>query len=186
MEFANSRCAKLILNTQMFYPNATGALIANAGVMDPTQGYADAARINSTFTNLNWRVILGDLFDKYDTFAFVPIAINYLPNGGVGFGNYGLGVTIRATGLDWVDQTYDTYTKSKTNSCVIASCNVGNGVQSQPVFNACIFRKPAGSAQSDFTISVWNSWNNTQNGGAQTNPCCYHFMVNIYGVEKTK
>ena len=185
MEFANSRCAKLVLNTQMFYPAGTGT-IAAAGALDTTQGTADPARLTCTFTNLDWKVILGDLYDRYDTFAFVPVTATYLSIGGVPFGQQGLGVTIRATGLDWIDQTYDVYKKSKTSSCVIASFAISAGMTNQPVFNTCMFRKPAGNACRDLTLQLFNSWTDTQVSAGQTVPAAFYYMINIYGVDKTK
>lgn len=182
----SKRCAKLVLNTSLFYPASAGT-IGTAGAMDSSMGYADASRLNSTFTNLDWKQIIGrEMWDMYDEFNLVLINATYLSSGGTPFGtaSNNLGVIFKAGGLDWVNQTYDVYAKSNTSEAIILSTILGQATLIMPTFNTCTFKKPAGSGVRDFTIKLYRTLDNTQVGG-QDRPASFIYMFNIYGVENS-
>ena len=180
------RCAKLVLNTSLFYPQGTGS-IAGAGTMDPTMGYADQARINSTFTNLNWKQIIGPyMWEHYDEFNLVLVDAQYLSSGGTSFGasGSGFGMIMKASGLDWVNQTYDVYSKCNTDEAVILVGITTLNPDSPPTFNACTFRKPSGNGARDFNIKLYRALDGLQTSTGDR-AAAYVLVFNIYGVENS-
>jgi hypothetical protein len=77
-------------------------------------GSSDQYYTNMTWSNINLRTLLGNIYDKYDKFALVPVA--YLSN--VGDGTFGTTnddriVTINISGLPFTNNVYNS--SSKTN-----------------------------------------------------------------------
>jgi hypothetical protein len=166
--------ARLILNTGMFYPASTGT-IAGAGALDPRMGTADASRLNCTFTNLDWMMILGDLYDQYITFSLVIESVNYLSVGGTPFSAF---INVTASGPEWIDQTYDVLTKSKGGGCIIYSGALyGNNV---PQSEGFIFRKPA-NRYRDLVLTITNPVTGTQ-AGVFDRPASLVYAIKIFGV----
>lgn len=180
----NERCAKLVLNTSLFYPSSTGAP-NTVGAMDPTMGYADAMRLNCTFTNLDWRQILGDMYDKYDEFNLVLVGATYMSTGGTPYGtaSNGNSILIKAEGLDWSNQSYDVYKRSMTSQATILTCTTTAGALSMPVYSSTTFKRPAGNGIRDFSLRIYRALDETQGGGGDR-PAAYLYTFKIYGVEK--
>lgn len=179
----SKRCAKLILNTSLFYPLSGGSL-GTVLAFDGTMGIADPMRINCTFTNLDLKQIIGiDMWEKYSEFNLVLVNATYLSAGGTPFGtgtsNYG--VIIKCSGLDWSNQGYDVYKRSITNEATILTGVIINSSLQMPTFNTCTFRKPV-SGLNDFTIRIYRALDGSQINAADR-PAAFLYMFNIYGVD---
>jgi hypothetical protein len=176
------KSARLILNTSLFYPNSTG-LITGVGDMDTRMGYADAGRLNCTFTNLDWQMILGDLYNEYSTFSFGIESLDYLSNGDMAFASPNYIINVSATGLNWVDQTYDVLTRTKGSKAVIYSGTLNGSNSFNNNINGLIFARPAAQF-SDFTLTITNATTGTQ-AGTYDRPCALVYVIKIFGVESS-
>ena len=72
------------------------------------------------FRNINFRNLLGDMYDKYDTFNLRLTGVNGSSS------TYGIGAIdrlhiINITGLPWINCSYNTSLKCNTNICQIGS-----------------------------------------------------------------
>ena len=87
-------------------------------------GFADQYGTTYTWNNINLRVLLGDMYYKYDRFN---LNLNTIATG-TPYTNWELSslddrcVYISITGLPWVNNTYIQKTNSNTTSTIIASC----------------------------------------------------------------
>ena len=87
-------------------------------------GTADDFGTHYTWNNINLRVLLGDMYYKYDRFK---LNLNTIATGAP-YTNWDLSsvddrcVYISITGLPWVNNTYIQKTNSNTTSTIIASC----------------------------------------------------------------
>ena len=62
----NEECATLVLRS--------GDLPAPPNNPNPNNnGFSDQYHTNMTWTNINLRTVLGDMYDKYDKFNLVPV-----------------------------------------------------------------------------------------------------------------
>ncbi len=91
----NEESASLVLRSSDL-PNGTNNI-----------GSSDQYYTNMTWSNINLRTLLGNMYDKYDKFALVPVA--YLSN--VGDGTFGTAnddriVTINIAGLPFTNNNY--------------------------------------------------------------------------------
>lgn len=98
-----SESASLVLKTSDLPANGTNNI-----------GSSDQYYTNMTWSNINLRTLLGNMYDKYDKFALVPVA--YQSN--IGDGTFGATsddriVTINIAGLPFTNNVYNS--SSKTN-----------------------------------------------------------------------
>ena len=63
----NEESASLVLRTSDLPVNSSNNV-----------GSADQFYTNMTWSNINLRVLLGSMYDKYDKFALVPVGINQI------------------------------------------------------------------------------------------------------------
>ena len=130
-----------------------------------------------TFSNINIKELLGDLYDKYNK---VKIVLN-------GFSNFNATtvsnrfVLIRMTGLDWVNCLE--YGTNLTTIATLGAAQVGSagsGTNTQMASNwGCDFNKPSNSAVN-LTIFLHDSISNSIS--ASTNYGSSQFFFSIYGI----
>ena len=73
----------------------------------------NAQKTQFTFSNIDLKNVLGEMWDKYDIFALKPV--NLVTNGTITIvsgSTYGV-VTYNLAGLDWTNIKYDTALNSK-------------------------------------------------------------------------
>ena len=82
-------------------------------------GSCDAYHTNMTWNNINLRTLLGDVYDKYDEFALVPVVA------ASGFANNTFGsfsddriTQVYISGLPFTNNVYNTFSKTNTNVSV--------------------------------------------------------------------
>jgi hypothetical protein len=98
----NEESASLVLRSSDL-PNGTNNI-----------GSSDQYYTNMTWSNINLRTLLGNMYDKYDRFALVPVAyLSTVGDGTFGTANDDRIVTINIAGLPFTNNNYST--SSKTN-----------------------------------------------------------------------
>ena len=157
-------------------------------------GTCDANNTNWTWTNLNLRTLLGDLYDKYDRFALVPIRCHTGNVGAAtGFGatEYDRVVSLNISGLPFTNNAYDTALKTNSNHITFGSLHINNTAntnssvnggailtftKNQELVNLNIYYKRLtknGNAPPTYDII----------GGTVAYPDAI-FIFNIYGIDK--
>jgi hypothetical protein len=115
-------------------------------VLSTTTSTNNAARTSFTWSNIDLRMLLGDMYNKYDRFNFClntvasGISNNYLAS------QADAQVLIRVSGLPWVNNTYNITAAgaNNTNNTIIASfLFVNNSQQTQYFYgsNMAVFSK---------------------------------------------
>ena len=124
----NQQSATLVLQSADLTVNAT----TNAGV-------CDASKTNFTWSNLNLRTLLGDLYDKYDMFALVPLRIhvgNTGPTtGAFGATEYDRVLTVNIAGLPFTNNVYDTALKTNSNHITFQTLHINNTANTNSTVN---------------------------------------------------
>ena len=119
-------------------PNETASLVLKSGdlTFGSTTNIGTANQYGTvlTWNNINLRVVLGDMYDKYDRFN---LNLNTIATGVAG--NYGGTADERSnyvliSGLPWTNNTYNQSTNSNTNSTVIASIYIQPNAQTTQYF----------------------------------------------------
>jgi hypothetical protein len=176
----STRSAQLVLNTANFYPAATTNGVSSAGTLDTRYGTADAARINCTYTNIDWLLVLGDLYWQYSSFLLCLESFVYQNAGGTPFAS-GYQITVNARGLPWIAQCYDAVNKNQSDQCQIYC---GGLVTSQlsPSGEGCIFARP--NRFTDFTLTMANAMTGGQSVTSVDRSACVNYVFRIYGVDK--
>jgi len=105
----NQECASLVLRVG----DLTSGITNNIGS-------CDANFTNMTWSNINLRTLLGDMYDKYDKFALVPVSYQSAVAGpSIGAGNDDRCVSINIAGLSFTNNVYNSASKTNQNSSVI-------------------------------------------------------------------
>ena len=103
----NQECASLILNTSDLSVGASNSV-----------GTLDAYITNATWNNINMRTLLGNMYDKYDRFALVPVkyqteALPIIPSHFAGVED--LSLTLNIGGLPFTNNVYNAGSKTNTS-----------------------------------------------------------------------
>ena len=115
-------------------------VLKSSDIQSGTDGTFNTNYSQYTFNNINLRTVLGDMYDKYDTFNLCLNSIYSNPCspalGSDGSGN-DLTLYIELSGLPFINQTYDIYNKCNNDSTTIASVNfVRNSPLTQLYYNS--------------------------------------------------
>ena len=150
-------------------------------------GTINGSKSNMSWSNINLRTLLGDMWDKYEYFNLSLTEISTAPSPS---SNAPSGSTITQniyiTGLPFINATYDTQLKLNTNKCLLTTFNFGTANNPATKLyngtNNIIFRKE--QEQCDITI-YYNSI------GTSTIPLTVSFpnttfIFNIQGVQIDK
>ena len=157
-------------------------------------GICDANKTNFTWINLNLRTLLGDMYDKYDRFAIVPIKC-HTGNVGVatGFGatEYDRVVSLNISGLPFTNNVYDTALKTNSNHITFQTLYINNTASTNSSVNGgsiLTFTKN----QELVNLNIYYK-RLTKNGNTPPNydiisgTVAYPdaiFIFNIYGIDK--
>ena len=123
----NQQSATLVLQTADLALNSTNSA-----------GTADANNTNWTWSNLNLRTILGDMYDKYDMFALVPVRVHSGNTGAAtafGATESDRVLTINIAGLPFTNNTYDTALKTNSNHITFQTIHINNTANTNSTVN---------------------------------------------------
>ena len=185
----NIKCAKLTLSHfSLISSQQNGIAVSN------TYGFTDAFKTNCTWTNINMRDVLGDMYDEYDEFNLVlsnMISMSHV-NWSVVLANFGDTANdetnyIEITGLDFQNQGYDQKTKTNTAKGVINGVYFSTNAPPIPLLfnfsdNPMTFRKSPSSPNTNINIT----FKKLSDGGVPISDYDYRcvFNFNIYPVGK--
>ncbi len=186
----NIKCAKLTLSHFAFYSGLNGVVVSNV------YGYTDAVKSNCTWTNIDMRHVLGDMYDEYDEFNLVLSSMINMSqsNGTYTIQNFGDTANdennyIEITGLDFQNQGYDQKTKTNAPKGVINGVCFPSPTTATPtVFNfsdnPMTFRKSYSSSNTNINIT----FKKNSDGGVPASNYDYRciFNFNIYPVGHSK
>ena len=178
----NQECASLILNTCDLPINASN----NVGTLDQ---YIT----NATWNNINMRTLLGDMYDKYDRFALVPVSYQSGPLAAINFGtaadDYLL--TLNIAGLPFTNNTYNTGTKTNTSYATFSSVILLQTTTTPPNYNmnnnsVLTFTKNQELVNLNIFYKRMFITAGNNNVAPNVNTTYPHFIVmfNIFGVDK--
>lgn len=176
----NQYSSTLVLQTADLTPGSTNSV-----------GTCDAALTNFTWSNLNLRTILGDMYDLYDRFALVPIKFQ---SGNVNLTTFGATendrvISLNISGLPFLNNTYDTALKTNSNHIIYQTAHLNNTLNTNSVVNGGAILT-FGKNQELLNLNIYykrlikNANNNYDIQTSYGYPDAV-FIFNIYGVEKT-
>ena len=158
--------ATLILNTFDINPSVSvGDYYPNV-ITDNQYGTISNNRCNLTWKNINMRRVLGEMYDKYETFNMYLYQINQSQ----GFGaspvslQYNM-VDVRIKGLPFINNTYNAVSRNNTTSSYLTSYLLNTGALTvnpgsvTPMFNPTILTFTKGVENVDINIDMKNTLN---------------------------
>lgn len=127
---ASVSTSTIITNTY-FYTNPITINCYNLqDLTNTTQaGSCDKYRTKMTWTNINLRTVLGDIYDNYDNFNLSLTNINSAVPFGVSPNNDNQILQLRMTGLPFKNNSYDQNSGHNIQSCIINTITFGNSAQ---------------------------------------------------------
>ena len=173
----NEESASLVLRSGDLTANATN-----------TVGTSDQHYTNMTWSNINLRTLLGDMYDKYDKFALVPVAYQSAQAGAnIGAGNDDRILSINISGLPFTNNVYNSASKTNQNSSVIyvtrfivsnsiygSGGNVLTFTKNQELVNINIFYQRIFPTNGSYNLTTTNVFPHMI------------FTFNIFGVTKSE
>lgn len=155
---------------------------------DTEVGSCDTFNTNITWRNLNLRTILGDMYDKYDTFN---LCLNSVSSGlanntfGVDLGDRT--VQLNLTGLPFINNTYDAIRKNNTSVATIGTFVYVR--QQAPSFNYNNSNVVTfGKSQESCNFNIFYTRTALKNGSYGVNTVATFpdavIIFNIFGIEK--
>ena len=174
----NEEVASLVLNVGNLTNNSTNVV-----------GTSNQFHTNMTWSNIDLRMLLGPMYDKYDSFNLVPTSYqSNVADAGIGTSSDDRCVSINISGLPFTNNTYNTAMKTNQNSCVIyttrfIASNSINGLAG----NILTFTKNEELANINIFYQRINP-NGLGSYNVSTTVAYPHmiFTFNIYGVKKTE
>lgn len=123
-----------------------------------SKGSIDEFRTSITWNAVSIKNILGSLYDKYEMFNLEVVMISYpIPTTLFGVDDDDRAITFIMSGLDWVFNSYNTFTLNTTNQAIIsnmkfssqtAPVSFGNYRRLTTTFRKCI--------TTNLTIDLYN------------------------------
>jgi len=174
------------------YNEESGSLVLRVGDLTAgattSVGTSDQYHINMTWSNINLRTLLGAMYDKYDTFALVPVSYQSAVAGAsIGATNDDRCVSINIAGLSFTNNVYNSASKTNQNSSVIyvtrfivsnsiygSGGNVLTFTKNQELVNINIFYQRIFPTNGSYNLTTTNPFPHVI------------FTFNIYGVPKTE
>ena len=96
-------------------------------VLNTYNATANTAKTSFTWSNINLRTLLGDMFDKYETFNLCLNTIHTsVPTALYALNTDDSNVFIKVSGLPFINNTYDVKGGNNTNASVIATYQFNN------------------------------------------------------------
>ena len=146
-------------------------------------GTADTNGTTLTWNNINLRVLLGDLYDKFDRFNLNLNTIATSQANSIGTAADDRCCYVTIDGLPWVNNTYNQKTNTNTTSTVIESCVFASQGQTTQYFygnNTTTFIKNKDIAS--ITITLLKILDNSKPSTTNAFPNII-FIFDIEGVE---
>lgn len=142
----------------------------------------DSNRTNITWRNINLKMALGSLYDKYTKFKICLTSVGNANTSNIANITDRM-LNINMTGLMWINQTYDTSTNSNTNNVIISTAifNSTSGFSINYTGEiGWVFQKPV-SNNVDINIYFTRISDGTQASGINYGETVFCFS--IYGIE---
>lgn len=97
--------------------------------------------------NMSWKTLLGNNYDRYSVFGirlnvFCNVASNWSTNNAAGYPNQL--ASIQMSGLNWVNNGYNSATQTNGGRCVLATTSLTTGIPGNVVF-------PSATAEAYFS-----------------------------------
>jgi len=128
-------------------------------------GYVTNLGANATWY-MNWKTLLGNNYDRYSVFGirlnvFGAVASNWSTANAAGYPNQV--ASIQMSGLNWVNNGYNSATQTNTGRCVLATTTIATGVASFQTFPSAtaeaFFSRPG--QYDPVTIELFQTVSNT-------------------------
>ena len=147
-------------------------------------GTSNAMNTSFTWTNINLRALLGDMFDKYDRFMLLLQSISTGVAGTIGTADDDKCCVINMSGLSFLNSTYSQKLQSNSGSVVVSPFTFVSST-----FSIGIFQNLAVSSfikQNDIVnISINYTKIKTDTAVATTTAFAHvNFIFNIVGLEE--
>lgn len=177
----NQQSSTLVLQTADLALNSTNSV-----------GTADQYNTNWVWNNINLRTLLGDMYEKYDRFALVPIRVHSANTGAAtafGATESDRVLTINIAGLPFTNNTYDTALKTISNHATFQTLHINNTANTNSTVNGgSILTFTKNQELLNLNIYYKRLVKNVSNNydivnGANAFPDAV-FIFNIYGVDK--
>ena len=167
---SNTACATLILRT------------SDISATPSTIGVSNANKSQLNWININLRTLLGDLYDKYDTFNLRLTGVN---GNALTYGTAAIDRlhVVNISGLPWINCTYNTSTKMNTDTCQIASFAGGNNTSFNVNFESSAIATFTKCQNTDITITLLKMDGTTPSMSANTLIPRMQFFFIITGVK---
>ena len=151
----------LILNTFDISTSTTASDFYNT-TLDNQYGTIANNRCTLTWKNINMRRVLGEMYDKYDTFNMYLYQINQssaFHTAAPTIGSNNVLVDVRIKGLQFLNSTYNVVSRNNTNTAYLTSYvlnNNGSGAIGSvtPMFNPSILTFSKHTECVDITIDM--------------------------------
>lgn len=181
--------ASLTLNTFDINPSLLATDYDNT--IDNQFGTISNSRLNFTWKHINMRLVLGEMYDRYETFNIYLYQISQT-GGLTGFAPtsapYQL-VDVKMKGLPFLNNTYNFKTQNNSNSAYLTSYLLNNGSSGSlgnvtPLSNPTVltFSKCADRVDINIDIKSTNTQNYPVLGGAGRPFGNFIYMFKIYGI----
>jgi hypothetical protein len=149
-----------------------------------TNAYGTSNSTNSSFTwtNINLRVLLGDMFDKYDRFMLLLQHIGQSTSASIANYNY-RGILINMSGLSFINSTYTQKLQSNSGSLIVCPYIVVSGGAQCQLYNN--FAVSTFIKQNDI-VNISINYTKIIDETAATDVTYPHtvFIFNIVGLEE--
>ena len=148
-------------------------------------GTSNAMNTSFTWTNINLRTLLGDMFDKYDRFMLLLQHIsNSIPTATQGTAADDRAVLINMSGLSFLNSNYNQKFQSNTGSVIVCPYLFSSTGAACILYNN--FAISSFSKQNDVVnISIYYTKTNTELAPSTTNAFGHvAFFFNIVGLEE--
>ena len=180
--------ATLILNT--FDINSSTLPGVYQTTVDNEYGTIANNRCNLTWKNINMRRVLGEMYDKYETFNMYLYQINQsqaLSSTAPTTAQMSL-VDVRIKELQFLNNTYNVVRRNNTDTAFLTSYILNNAVSSgagtvTPMFNPAILTFGKSTECVDINIDMKTVWNNGLPAiSLNTAFGTFVFMFKFYGI----
>ena len=168
--------ATLVLKTT----DLTAGASNNIGIMN-------AFRTDMTWNNINLRILLGDMYDKYDRFNLCLKSIAASTSQATsGTTPDDKAILIRLSGLPFVNQTYNQATNTNSSSIILTPfIMLSGGATFVPVTNGKQFTFSKNQDICNIRINYTKVVDDTIPAGTASFPT-YVYIFDIYGIEKER
>lgn len=147
-------------------------------------GTADTFRKICQWSKINMRDVIGKEYDNYNLFNLVLSSVSSgLQTNLPGATTEDRKLMVYMSGLSWLNQTYDTAKKSRTNSALVGHVyfDTGQGTST----NGVIMESPCTFIKADMTTDITITLYRNLDGASPTNgdrAYSFNYLFKIYGI----